>query len=77
MAGSTQGGTTEWTELVGQLIRDGVVSDQAELATLGHVSRARLTQILNLLFLASDIQEKVLFLPPCERGRAAAACVQG
>jgi len=35
-----------------QLIRDGVVADQAELARLGHVSRARLTQIMNLLYLA-------------------------
>ena len=26
-----------------QLIRDGVVADQAELARLGHVTRARLT----------------------------------
>ena len=52
-----------------QLIRDGVVSDQAELARLGHVSRARLTQIMNLLSLAPDIQEEILFLPPCERGR--------
>ena len=52
-----------------QLIRDGVVADQAELARLGHVSRARLTQIMNLLFLAPDIQETLLFLPPCERGR--------
>ena len=32
-----------------QLIRDGVVTDQAELARLGHVTRARLTQIMNLL----------------------------
>jgi len=29
------------------LIRDGKVKDQAELARLGHVSRARLTQIMN------------------------------
>jgi hypothetical protein len=28
-----------------RLIRDGVVADQAELARLGYVSRARLTQI--------------------------------
>jgi hypothetical protein len=46
-----------------QLIRDGVVADQAELARLGHVSRARLTQIMNLLNLAPDIQEQILFLP--------------
>jgi hypothetical protein len=51
------------------LIRDGVVTDQAELARLGHVTRARLTQIMNLLNLAPDIQEEVLFLPPTERGR--------
>ncbi len=51
------------------LIRDGVVTDQADLARLGHVSRARITQIMNLLHLAPDIQEKVLFLPRIERGR--------
>ena len=28
-----------------KLIRDGVAADQAELARLGHVTRARLTQI--------------------------------
>lgn len=54
-----------------QLIRDGVVTDQAELARLGHVSRARLTQIMNLLCLAPDIQEALLFLPTTERGRDA------
>lgn len=54
-----------------QLIRDGVVSDQAELARLGHVTRARLTQIMNLLCLAPDIQEELLFLPPAELGRDA------
>jgi hypothetical protein len=54
-----------------QLIRDGVVSDQAELARLGHVTRARLTQIMNLLCLAPDIQEALLHLPSVERGRDA------
>jgi len=52
-----------------QLISDGVVTDQAELARLGHVSRARLTQIMNLLCLAPNIQEEILFLPKTERGR--------
>jgi len=52
-----------------QLIRDGVVADQAELARLGHVTRARMTQIMNLLNLAPDIQEDILFLPPVGRGR--------
>ena len=54
-----------------QLIRDGVVADQAELARLGHVSRARLTQVMNLLCLAPDIQEEILFLPETTRGRDA------
>ena len=52
-----------------QLIRDGVVVDQAEIARLGHVSRARVSQIMNLLNLAPDIQEALLFLPRVERGR--------
>jgi hypothetical protein len=51
------------------LIRDGVVTDQAELARLGHVSRARVTQIMNLLQLAPDIQEELLFLPRTQQGR--------
>ena len=45
-----------------QLISEGVVADQAEIARLGHVSRARVTQIMNLLNLAPDIQEELLFL---------------
>jgi hypothetical protein len=47
-----------------QLIRDGAVKDYAELACLGQVTRARLTEIVNLLNLAPDIQEAILFLPP-------------
>ena len=54
-----------------QLIRDGIVTDQAELARLGHVTRARLTQIMNLLCLAPDLQEQILFLLATERGRDA------
>ena len=54
-----------------QMIRDGVVNDQAELARLGHVTRARLTQIMNLLRLAPDLQEQILFLSATERGRDA------
>ena len=52
-----------------QLIRDGVVADQAELARVGHVSRARLTQIMNLLWLSPDLQEQILLLPAMESGR--------
>lgn len=52
-----------------QLIRDGIVADQADIARLGHVTRARVTQIMNLLNLAPDIQEDILFLPPTESGK--------
>jgi len=53
-----------------RLLRDGVVKDYAELARLGQVTRARLTQIMNLLNLAPDIQEDILFLPPVAGERA-------
>ena len=36
---------------------------------LAHVSRARITQIMNLLMLAPDIQVAILFLPRVEYGR--------
>jgi hypothetical protein len=52
-----------------QLVHDGQVKDYAELARLGHVTRARITQVMNLLLLAPDIQEEILFLPRIERGR--------
>ncbi|MCO6436928.1 MAG: hypothetical protein J5J06_07560 [Phycisphaerae bacterium] len=52
-----------------KLVDAGEVSDYAELARLGHVTRARLTQLMNLTLLAPDIQEEVLFLPPVESGR--------
>jgi hypothetical protein len=44
------------------LIRQGVVTDYADLARLGHVTRARVTQIMNLRLLAPEIQEELLFL---------------
>ena len=52
-----------------QLINDGVVEDQAEIARLGHVSRARVTQIMNLLNLTPDIQEELLFIEGIAGGR--------
>ena len=52
-----------------RLIKEGEITDQADLARLGNVSRARVTQIMNLLQLAPDIQEALLFLPRTERGR--------
>jgi hypothetical protein len=51
-----------------RLIREGEIADYAELARLGHVTRARVTQIMNLLLLAPDIQEAILFLPRIVRG---------
>jgi hypothetical protein len=50
-------------------VRRGEPSSYAELADLGHVSRARISQIMNLLNLAPDVQEALLFLPLTERGR--------
>ncbi len=52
-----------------ELLRQGEVHDYADLARLGHVTRARVTQIMNLLNLAPDIQEELLFLPPTETGK--------
>jgi hypothetical protein len=51
------------------LVRSGAVADYATLARLGHVTRARVTQIMNLLTLAPDIQEEILYLPLTARGR--------
>jgi hypothetical protein len=47
----------------------GVLKSYAEVAYLGHVTRARVCQIMNLLHLAPDLQEELLFLPRTERGR--------
>jgi len=51
-----------------QLIQDGVVEDQGEIARLGHVTPARLSQIMGMLSLAPDIQEAILFLPRIDSG---------
>src|SRR5215472_9276909 len=52
-----------------QLLRSGTIRNPAELARLGHVSRARISQIMNLRLLAPDVQEQILFLPSTPRGR--------
>lgn len=52
-----------------RLIQAGEIADYAELARLGNVTRARVTQIMNLLMLAPDIQEEILFLPRVTAGR--------
>jgi DNA invertase Pin-like site-specific DNA recombinase len=43
-----------------QMIQEGTVKSYSELAHLGQVSRARITQVMNLLRLAPDIQEEIL-----------------
>ncbi len=51
-----------------QLVRDGELGDYAQLARLGHVTRARLSQIMSLALLAPDIQEAILLLPATDTG---------
>ena len=59
------------------------IKPYADLARLAHVTRGRITQTMNLLHPAPDIQEEILFLPQVTRGndpigehnvRPAAAC---
>ena len=52
-----------------QLLSDGTVRNQSKLASLTHVTQPRITQIMNLLHLAPDIQEKILHLPRVTSGR--------
>ena len=51
------------------MLYHGDVKSLAEIARLGHVTRARVTQIINLLLLAPDIREHILFLPLTTDGR--------
>ena len=43
-----------------EMVDRGEVRDYADLARLGYVTRARVTQIMNLLNLAPDIQQALL-----------------
>ena len=52
-----------------ELVDAGEVDDYADLARLAHVSRTRISQIMNLTLLAPDIQEALLFLPRTDGGR--------
>jgi hypothetical protein len=52
-----------------ELIDSGQVSNYAALAQLAKISRSRVTQMINLLNLAPDIQEAILFLGPEEAQR--------
>jgi hypothetical protein len=51
------------------LVSRGEVQDSEDLARLGYVTRARITQIMSLVNLAPDIQEALLFLPGTTSGR--------
>ncbi len=51
------------------MLRKGVVADQSALAQICEVTQPRITQIMNLLHLAPDIQEEVLTLSPAPKGR--------
>jgi hypothetical protein len=53
----------------GDLMRSGEVTSYAELARLGRVTRARMTQVMSLLCFTPDIQEEILFLPRTVKGR--------
>jgi hypothetical protein len=52
-----------------EMVDRGEVRDYADLARLGYVTRARITQIMNLLNLAPDIQEAILFMPAANEAR--------
>jgi hypothetical protein len=54
-----------------ELVRTGQVASYSALASLGQVTRARISQIASLIHLAPDLQEALLFLPPTLRGRDA------
>jgi hypothetical protein len=56
---------------IDEQIRKGELTSYSEVAALGHVTRARVSQIMNLLNLAPDLQEAILLLPRTERGRDA------
>ena len=51
------------------LLRDGTVGTQSELAELAQVTQPRMTQIMNLLHLAPEIQEEILFLERVRVGK--------
>ena len=55
------------------LINDGTIANQSELARLAHVTQPHMTQIMNLLNLAPDIQEQLLFLPRADSRKVAAS----
>ncbi len=51
-----------------RLVREGAVKDYAEIARLTGLTRARVTQIVNLTLLAPEVQEDILNLSNVTRG---------
>lgn len=51
-----------------EMVDRGEVRDYADLARLGFVTRARLTQVMNLMLLAPDIQEEIMGLSQATGG---------
>jgi hypothetical protein len=54
---------------VDDAIRRGEVADLADAARVFGLTRARITQMMNLTLLAPEIQEAILELPAIEQGR--------
>jgi len=58
------------------MVSRGELWDYADIARLGYITRARATQVMNLLHLAPDIQEDLLFLDgTTERDLRRIACL--
>jgi hypothetical protein len=55
------------------MLREGVVTDYADLARLESATRVRLKHIMNLLNLAPNIWEQIVFLPGRTKGRETVA----
>ena len=52
-----------------ELLQEGEIKSYTHFARLGHVSRARISQIMRLTLLSPAIQEALLFLPRTLSGR--------
>ena len=51
------------------MIQRGEARDYADLARLGCLTRERMSQIMELIWLAPDIQQEILEFPPNRTGR--------
>ena len=51
------------------VIQRGEARDYADLARLGCLTRERMSQIMELVWLAPDIQQEILEFPPSGAGR--------